>query len=196
MLVVICRNLRKLKYIDNFHQFDLHFKNHCKEGKLPNYVVVEQRYFDLKILPGNDDHPSHDVFEGQKFVKGVYEALRSSPQWNELLFIIIYDEHGGFYDHVPTPVNGVPSPDGLVGPDPYKFQFNRLGVRVPSIMISPWIEKGTGLYFHVFLFVELEVGEIYIYTHKFHAVTSYTNASLKCFFLILYIFSFSDFTKI
>ncbi|KAL0429377.1 UNVERIFIED_CONTAM: Non-specific phospholipase C4 [Sesamum radiatum] len=141
------KNLRKLKYIvNNFHQFDLDFKRHCKEGKLPNYVVVEQRYFDLKILPGNDDHPSHDVFEGQKFVKEVYEALRSSPQWNEMLFIIIYDEHGGFFDHVPTPVTGVPSPDGIVGPEPYNFRFDRLGVRVPAIMISPWIEKGAVLH--------------------------------------------------
>ncbi|XP_030471414.1 non-specific phospholipase C3-like [Syzygium oleosum] len=140
------RNLRKLKYLKNFHQFDLHFKTHCKEGKLPNYVVVEQRYFDLSILPGNDDHPSHDVSQGQKFVKEVYEALRASPQWNEILFLITYDEHGGFYDHVPTPVDGVPSPDGIVGPDPYKFQFDRLGVRVPAIFISPWIERGTVLH--------------------------------------------------
>ncbi|KAK4488593.1 hypothetical protein RD792_004359 [Penstemon davidsonii] len=140
------RNLRKLKYIKNFHQFDLHFKNHCKEGKLPNYVVIEQRYFDLKILPGNDDHPSHDVYEGQKFVKEVYESLRSSPQWNEMLIVIIYDEHGGFFDHVPTPVTGVPSPDGIVGPEPFNFEFDRLGVRIPAIIISPWIEKGTGPY--------------------------------------------------
>ncbi|CAI9103349.1 OLC1v1001812C1 [Oldenlandia corymbosa var. corymbosa] len=140
------RNLRKLKYLKNFHPFDLTFKRHCKEGKLPNYVVIEQRYFDLKILPGNDDHPSHDVFEGQKFVKQVYEALRSGPQWNEMVFVIVYDEHGGFFDHVPTPVTGVPSPDDLVGPEPYKFQFDRLGVRVPAILISPWIEKGTVLH--------------------------------------------------
>jgi phospholipase C len=106
-------------------------------------VVIEQRYFDLKILPGNDDHPSHDVAEGQKFVKEVYEVLRSSPQWNEILFIITYDEHGGFYDHVPTPVKNVPSPDDIVGPEPYYFKFDRLGVRVPTIMISPWINKGT-----------------------------------------------------
>ncbi|XP_047957047.1 non-specific phospholipase C4-like [Salvia hispanica] len=137
------RNLRQLKFIFNFHQFDLSFKRHCEEGTLPNYVVVEQRFFDLAVLPGNDDHPSHDVYEGQKFVKEVYEALRASPQWNEMLFVIIYDEHGGFYDHVPTPVTGVPSPDGLVGPEPYNFQFDRLGVRVPAIFISPWIEKGT-----------------------------------------------------
>ncbi|KAJ9680321.1 hypothetical protein PVL29_019592 [Vitis rotundifolia] len=140
------RNLRKLKYIDNFHQFDLDFKRHCEEGKLPNYVVVEQRYFDTKLSPANDDHPSHDVSQGQKFVKHVYEALRASPQWNDMLFVIIYDEHGGFYDHVPTPVTGVPSPDDIVGPEPYNFRFDRLGVRVPAILISPWIERGTVLH--------------------------------------------------
>lgn len=136
--------MRKLKYIDNYHQFDLQFKDHCEKGKLPNYVVIENRYLDTKLLPGNDDHPAHDVSEGQKFVKKVYEALRSSPQWNEMLFLIIYDEHGGFYDHVPPPVTGVPSPDDIEGPEPYKFKFDRLGVRVPVIMISPWIERGTG----------------------------------------------------
>ncbi|KAL3622343.1 Non-specific phospholipase C3 [Castilleja foliolosa] len=140
------RNLRKLKYIDNFHQFDLHFKRHCNEGKLPNYVVIEQRYFETKLIPGNDDHPPHDIAQGQKLVKDVYEALRSSPQWNEILFVVLYDEHGGFYDHVPPPTLGVPSPDDIVGPEPYKFKFDRLGVRVPAILISPWIEPGTVLH--------------------------------------------------
>ena len=82
----LIRNLRKLKYLTHFHEFGLTFKNHCKEGKLPNYVVIEQRWFDLLTIPGNDDHPSHDVSVGQKFIKEVYEALRSSPQWNEMLF--------------------------------------------------------------------------------------------------------------
>ncbi|KAJ0015025.1 hypothetical protein Pint_20845 [Pistacia integerrima] len=140
------RNLRKIKYLKNLHQFDLHFENHCKEGKLPNYVVVEQRYFDLLSIPANDDHPSHDVSEGQKFVKQVYEALRNSPQWTEMLFIITYDEHGGFYDHVPTPLTGVPTPDDIIGPEPYYFKFDRLGVRIPTIFISPWIERGTVLH--------------------------------------------------
>lgn len=139
------RNLRKLKYITKFHPFDLDFKKHCRQGKLPNYTVVEQRFFDLKIAPGNDDHPSHDVSQGQKLVKEVYEALRSSPQWNEVLFIITYDEHGGFYDHVPTPTN-VPNPDGINGPAPFNFEFDRLGVRVPTILVSPWIQPGTVLH--------------------------------------------------
>ncbi|KAJ6984945.1 non-specific phospholipase C2-like isoform X2 [Populus alba x Populus x berolinensis] len=138
------RNLRKLKYITRFHPYGMSFKKHAKQGKLPGYVVLEQRYMDIKISPANDDHPSHDVYQGQMFVKEVYETLRASPQWNETLLVITYDEHGGFYDHVATPVSGVPSPDGIVGPEPFFFKFDRLGVRVPTIVVSPWIEKGTG----------------------------------------------------
>lgn len=53
---------------------------------------------DSTWLKSQIDHPSHDVANGQKLVKEVYEALRSSPQWNETLLVITYDEHGGFYD--------------------------------------------------------------------------------------------------
>ncbi|XP_037410123.1 non-specific phospholipase C2-like [Triticum dicoccoides] len=141
--VLFYRNLRKLKYILNFHHFHNAFREHARCGSLPNYAVVEQRYMDSKEHPANDDHPSHDVYQGQMFVKEVYETLRASPQWNETLMILTYDEHGGFFDHVPTPVDGVPSPDDIIGSPPYNFAFNRLGVRVPAIMISPWIEKGT-----------------------------------------------------
>ncbi|OIW10472.1 hypothetical protein TanjilG_00410 [Lupinus angustifolius] len=135
------RNLRKLKYLSKFHQYELMFKKHAKAGKLPNYVMIEPRYFDTKLFPGNDDHPSHDVYRGQMLVKEVYETLRSSPQWNQTLLLITYDEHGGFYDHVPTPIRGVPSPDGIRSSE--NFNFDRLGVRVPTIAVSPWIEKGT-----------------------------------------------------
>lgn len=137
------RNLRKLKYIFKFHPYDLKFKKDARNGNLPSLSVIEPRYFDLKGLPGNDDHPSHDVANGQKLVKEVYEALRSSPQWNHTLLVITYDEHGGFYDHVQTPYVNVPNPDGNTGPSPYFFKFDRLGVRVPTIMVSPWIKKGT-----------------------------------------------------
>ncbi|XP_010557451.1 PREDICTED: non-specific phospholipase C2 [Tarenaya hassleriana] len=139
---LIYQKLRKLKYVFKFKPYGS-FKDHAREGKLPNYAVVEQRYFDLALAPANDDHPSHDVYNGQMLVKEVYETLRASPQWNETLLLITYDEHGGFFDHVPTPVNGVPSPDDIVGPEPFFFRFDRLGVRVPTIAVSPWIEKGT-----------------------------------------------------
>ncbi|KAJ3669634.1 hypothetical protein LUZ60_011584 [Juncus effusus] len=136
------KTLRKLKHIVKFHNYALTFKSHAKHGKLPNYVVIEQRYFDCELFPANDDHPSHDVARGQKFVKEIYETLRASPQWNEMAILITYDEHGGFYDHVPTPVSGVPNPDGIIGPDPFYFKFDRLGVRVPTILVSPWIDRG------------------------------------------------------
>ncbi|MCO5570666.1 hypothetical protein L7F22_024393 [Adiantum nelumboides] len=141
--VLFYKNLRKLKYINNFRSYGASFKHDAAAGKLANYVVVEQRYFDVFGQAANDDHPSHDVSEGQKLIKEVYEILRASPQWNELLFVITYDEHGGFFDHVPTPVQSVPSPDNIIGPPPFNFTFHRLGVRVPAFFISPWINKGT-----------------------------------------------------
>ncbi|KAL9248617.1 Non-specific phospholipase C2-like protein [Drosera capensis] len=137
------RNLRQLKYTTKFKPYGLSFKRDAKTGNLPPYTVIEQKWMDTKDDPATDDHPAHDVYQGQMFIKEVYETLRASPQWNNTLMIITYDEHGGFFDHVPTPVRGVPSPDGIIGEDPYNFKFDRLGVRVPTIMVSPWIEKGT-----------------------------------------------------
>ena len=74
-----------------------------------------------------------------------YESLRASPAWNETLFIVTYDEHGGFYDHV-TPPHG-PAPGDVEGPsypDP-GYAFTQLGVRIPTLLISPWISRGTVL---------------------------------------------------
>jgi phospholipase C len=58
----------------------------------------------------------------------------------ETALIILYDEHGGYYDHVPTPLDGIPNPDGKVSPDP-AFDFTRLGIRVPMVVVSPWVNK-------------------------------------------------------
>jgi phospholipase C len=76
----------------------------------------------------NDDHPPEDVTAGQDLVLTIYHALRRSKAWQKTLFLITYDEHGGFFDHVPPP----PSPDD----DP---AFNRYGVRVPAIIVSPMV---------------------------------------------------------
>ncbi|XVF31817.1 hypothetical protein REPUB_Repub17cG0026200 [Reevesia pubescens] len=51
-------NLRQLKYVDNFHQYDLSFKRHCEKRELPNYVVIEPSYFDILTAAANDNHPS------------------------------------------------------------------------------------------------------------------------------------------
>ena len=73
-------------------------------------------------------------------IKEVYEALRAGPKWNETLFMITYDEHGGFYDHVAPPSQGVPAPDNMMAAN--GFKFDRLGVRIPTLAISPWVKKG------------------------------------------------------
>ncbi|KAI9370409.1 phosphoesterase [Aspergillus egyptiacus] len=92
-------------------------------------------------------HPPSPMNLGESFVKSVYEALRSSPQWEETLFILTFDEHGGFADHVPPPENVPPGdhiPHTEIAGDgkPTTFHFDRLGIRVPTILISPWVEKG------------------------------------------------------
>ena len=73
-------------------------------------------------------------------IKNVYEAVRNSPIWNDTLLVINYDEHGGFYDHVSPPQIGIPSPDGIMSH--FGFNYTRLGIRTPFLLISPWIEKG------------------------------------------------------
>jgi len=116
------------------------FFTDLKAGQLPNYTFLWPRSAPTSTVGSNDQHPDHDVALGESLMKELYEAIRVSPLWNSTLFIITYDEHGGFWDHVPSPIN-VPSPDGIIGAE--KFDFTTLGVRIPCLMISPWINKGT-----------------------------------------------------
>lgn len=127
-------NLKKFKQYTSF-------LSDLKNGILADYTAFEPQYYPTDRKAANDEHPDHPVTVGEAWIKEIYEALRASKFWNETLLIITYDEHGGFYDHVPTPVN-VPNPDGRVSLDP-PFNFTRTGVRVPTVMVSPWINKGT-----------------------------------------------------
>jgi len=135
------QEMRNPLYVENYGDFD-EFLDDAASGDLPNYAFIEPRYLDFLSFPANDQHPSHDVSQGEMLVKTVYDALRNGPLWNSTLFIVTYDEHGGFFDHVPTPLHHVPNPDGLNSTNPV-FNFTRLGIRVPMVMASPWIEKGT-----------------------------------------------------
>jgi phospholipase C len=126
-------NVEFLKPAEAFYQ-------DAKEGKLPNLSFFSPRYFSAENFPANDQHPDHDVQEAETLMAKVYEAVRKSPQWNSTLLIVTYDEHGGLYDHVSPPSKGIPNPDGRAALDP-PFNFERLGVRVPTILVSPWISK-------------------------------------------------------
>lgn len=106
-------------YIDyfskNFHNKTLfppmeQFYSDVAAGNLANYTFInpsETAHPNLNNTKSyglmNDQHPDHSIKEGERLIKNVYEALRASPAWNETLLILNYDEHGGFYDHVPPP---------------------------------------------------------------------------------------------
>jgi phospholipase C len=124
-----------------FGSFD-DFLDACSKGKLPAYTFIEPRYNadDKNNLAANDQHPDHDVAEGETLIHDVYDAVFKSKQWPNTVLVVTYDEHGGLYDHVVPPL--APNPDGKICKDP-PFDFTRLGIRVPSVVVSPWIPKGT-----------------------------------------------------
>jgi phospholipase C len=125
------------------------FLSDCSKGLLPDYSFVEPNYNDHETDSGeevaNDQHPDHDVQAGELLIAEVYMALKRSPQWPNTALLVVYDEHGGIYDHVVPPAC---TPDKFSAPGNstgtgMAFNFDRLGVRVPAILISPWIPKGT-----------------------------------------------------
>lgn len=124
-------------HLDHFRPIDEFFSD-AQHGQLPSYSFLEPRYFADLDWP-NDMHPPHNVAYGDQLVAKVYDALRHSPCWNSTLFVVIFDEHGGCYDHVappPAPMPEAPRPDQV-------FAFDRYGVRVPAVVISPYIKPGT-----------------------------------------------------
>jgi len=118
------------------------FMGQLELGILPNFCYIEPKWggglWPCPFIQGNDYHPSAYVSNGDFDLNTLYEKLKAHKQWEEMLFIITFDEHGGTYDHEP-PTQTV-NPDGKNGDN--NFAFNRLGVRVPTILISPFIPKG------------------------------------------------------
>ena len=125
---------------DHLYSFDTDFMADAMAGRLPNYSFIEPRYFSDPVLSRmpNDQHPPHNVAFGERLIARCYDALRNGGGWKQTLFIITYDENGGIYDHVPPPA-AVPPDDARSD----NFAFDRFGVRVPAVLISPWIPPGS-----------------------------------------------------
>jgi len=125
------------------------FLDACTNGQLPDYSFVEPNYSDhagpTGELLASDQHPDHDVIEGERFIGSIYNAIRNNATlWASTALLIVYDEHGGIFDHVPPPdctPDGYTA-DGTATGTGQPFAFNRLGVRVPAILVSPWVAKG------------------------------------------------------
>jgi phospholipase C len=109
-------------------------------GTLPQVAWVDPVFFGAQQ---NDEHPPANPQGGQQFVESLYNAMVTSPNWSTSALIVTYDEHGGFYDHVPPPKACVPDnvpPE--TSPGDVQTTFNRYGFRVPLIVASPWARPG------------------------------------------------------
>lgn len=110
----------KTKIIDDFFE-------DAAAGRLPPVVWIDPAF------TYNDDHPPKHHALGELFLAQIYEALRASPQWERMLVLYTFDEHGGFFDHVPPPTTE----------DDYAEQgFDQLGFRVPAVVMGPWVKQG------------------------------------------------------
>jgi phospholipase C len=100
------------------------FFRDARDGTLPEFALIDPDYM------SGDDHPPCDLRLGQAFLASVVRALGASPQWPRLLFLLVYDEHGGFHDHVP--------PGTVPDEDP---AFQQLGFRVPALAVGPMVRR-------------------------------------------------------
>ena len=145
-----------------------HFKDFLaaagKKGGLPSYSFIEPIYFDSIVWgPENDMHPecnpyqffgSSNLHRGEALIAAIYDAIRNSPDWEHTLLIILFDEHGGCYDHVPpssaADCDIAINPDNKVilkgQPGGCGFKFDRLGPRVPAIIISAYTPPQTRIH--------------------------------------------------
>ncbi|MDG5497478.1 alkaline phosphatase family protein [Niveispirillum sp. BGYR6] len=144
----LTRNAFKIPDADKHVTHIDEFFRAVERDELPSFSYLEPNWYN--VLPpyqnGNSYHPPSNVLPGEVFLKELYDALtRNTKLWQKTLLIITFDEHGGTYDHFPPPWGAIP-PWGT-GRAPHKceqdFGFDRFGVRVPTLLISPWIDEAT-----------------------------------------------------
>jgi phospholipase C len=142
------------------------FVDDLLNGTLPPFSFIEPRYFDNYAptkLAANSNHPGSawtllgnltgtsapiDAATGEVFLMQLYNMLRASPLWDDMLLIVAYDEPGGIWDHVPPPFATPPGtavPPAQFDDDPAAdgFGYNVFGGRVPAIIVSPQIAAGS-----------------------------------------------------
>jgi len=130
---LVLRHQKRPRNVRNYRRLERFFSD-AEAGNLPAYSFIEPHYFRGEQ---DDDHPPHATVPAQALLARVYNAIRSDEDaWNSTLLVVLYDEHGGFYDHI--------EPPSAVPPDRYdqEYGFDRLGVRVPALLISPWADAG------------------------------------------------------
>ncbi len=107
-------------------------------GTLPNITIVDPPFRDGGGGDGlsADEHPLGDVRLGQAFMADVVNAFVNSPELQRGALFVIYDEWGGFFDHVRPPR----VPDDRASTDLEK-DFGQMGFRVPAVAVSPYARR-------------------------------------------------------
>lgn len=123
----------KSQYVASIEQF---FAD-AEHGNLPAFSYLEPVW--IGGSGTTSYHPGADLVVGEVALNKIYDALRKGKKWEETLLVITFDEHGGAYDHVPPPYAVNPYPNDVND----GFRFDLLGVRVPAILVSPWINEKT-----------------------------------------------------
>jgi phospholipase C len=157
---------RRMRPVDEFYA-DVRAHRPDADGKatLPAYIFIEPGYFQpshglwgwitdlakwllhasgVPVVPSrghaNDQHAPHDVRWGEHLMADIYDSLRANAAvWKHCLLIILHDEHGGLYDHVHPQAA---TPDVEHPSQTPSFTFDRAGLRVPALLISPYVTRG------------------------------------------------------
>ncbi|MDQ1394821.1 MAG: phospholipase [Acidimicrobiaceae bacterium] len=115
----------------------------CAAGQLANVTFVDPEFVDEGSGFSRDDHPHADVRAGEAFIGEVYDIVRHhNPHWDRTVFIINYDEWGGFYDHVRPPVVVDDTVEAEASKGKAHPNYGQLGFRVPNVVISPFAPAG------------------------------------------------------
>jgi len=109
-----------------------------KYGTLPKFAYIEPKW--VASAGGSTSyHPGGDLIPGERMLNDIFNAIQESPLRDKILFVITFDEHGGIADHVPPPYAVKPYANDSIG----GFDFDIMGVRIPTILVSPWISEHT-----------------------------------------------------
>jgi phospholipase C len=118
------------------------FFDRLERGKLPQVTFIDPDFVDVPpAVTANDDLAPADVRNGQKLIKSIYDALIASPLWPKTMFLVTYDEHGGFYDHLSPPGTPQAPAEGTPVPRVHPDGADHYGVRVPALVVSPWVPE-------------------------------------------------------
>ncbi|MHB1444782.1 MAG: alkaline phosphatase family protein [Acidimicrobiales bacterium] len=122
----------------NNHKAFSQFFTDAAAGKLPSVVLLDENF-----STQSQENPQN-IVEGEAMMAQVVRAIGASPQWSTTLLVIVWDEHGGYYDHVPPPVAVAPDDiPPVVEPTESTYDgFARYGFRVPSVVVSAYAKPG------------------------------------------------------